>query len=86
MDQALEVESNSFMNSISQNPDLLKILTNFEIQEADNTVNMFSTFIKSNKSRSLVYKLVFARLKELASSKILDYNYDYKNSSFKINI
>ena len=59
---------NSFMYSISQNPCLLKSLTNFEVSEGDNNIsNMLNSFLASNKSKSLIYRFVLERLRELAS-------------------
>ena len=56
----------SFMYSISQNPYFFKSLTNFEIAEDyDYIGNMFSSFIASNKSRSLIYRFIRVRLREL---------------------
>ena len=59
---------NSFMYSISQNPYFFKSLTNFEVNEGDNnTSNMSCSFLASNKSKSLIYRFVLERLRELAS-------------------
>ena len=45
---------------------------------------MLSSFITSNKSRSLIYRYILERLKELASLKVLNHKYDDKNSSLQI--
>ena len=63
---------NSFMYSISQNPYFFKSLTNFEIGEAfEGICDMSSSFLASNKSRSLIYRFVLEKLRELASLKEL---------------
>ena len=74
------------MYSISQNPYFFKSLINFEIEDADDIHNMFSSFITSNKSRSLIYRFMLSRLKDFASSKVLNYKYDKENSSLQIDI
>ena len=77
---------NNFMYSISQNPYFFKSLINFEIEEIDGARNMFSSYITSNKSRSLIYRFMFARLRELVRSKTLNHKYDDQHSSLQIDI
>ena len=74
------------MNFISQNPYFLKNLTNFEVEEFEVSRNMFSTFITSKKSRSMIYKFMLAKLRELARPKVLNYKYDDKMSLLTIDI
>ena len=47
---------------------------------------MFCSFISSNKSRSLIYRFMLARLRELARPKALNYKYDDQHSSLQIDI
>ena len=77
---------NSFIYSISQNPYFLKSIINFEIEEIDGINSMFSSLISSNKSKSLIYRLMLARLRELAKPKTLNHKYDDKRSTFQIDI
>ena len=76
----------SFIYSISQNPYFFKSLTNFEITGTDGFRSMFGSFITSYKSRSLIYRFMLTRLKELARSKVLNYKYDDQDSFLKIDI
>ena len=45
---------------------------------------MFSSFIRSYKSRSLIYRPMLARLRELANQKVLNHKYEDKTLQFKL--
>ena len=57
---------NNFIYFISRNPYLFKSLINFDYVDNENSTNMFSTYIISNKSRSSIYQFMLERLRELA--------------------